>query len=137
MDNLEKVIRLIISKNEPLPTIKVLTKIAIPTTGKVFIHCIYVINNISAFSLTIQSDNIKQRVGDEWGEELSKKIEKSLGVEVGYFKNTVISEKQYKEKIETLNEKGFYWIISTSCEKGLVPTNNTGRLGFKYFFIVS
>jgi hypothetical protein len=78
MDNLEKVIRLIISKNEPLPTIKVLTKIAIPTTGKVFIQCVYVINNISALSLTIQSDYIKQRVGDEWGEELSKKIEKSL-----------------------------------------------------------
>jgi ABC-type uncharacterized transport system ATPase subunit len=108
MDNLEKVIRLIISKNEPSPTIKVLTKIAIPTQGKVFIHCIYVINNISAFSLTIQSDNIKQRVGDEWGEELSKKIEKSLGVEEGYFKNTVVSEKQYKEKIRDLNEKGFH-----------------------------
>lgn len=108
MNNLEKVIRLIISKNEPLPTIKVLTKIVIPKAGKVFIHCVYVINNISAFSLSIQSDNIKQRVGDEWGEELSKKIEKSLGVEVGYFKNTVVSEKQYKEKIKTLNENGFH-----------------------------
>lgn len=136
MNNLEKVIRLIISKNEPLPTIKVLTKIAIPTSGKVFIHCVYVINNISAFSLSIQSDNIKQTVGDEWGEDLSKKIERSLGVEVGYFKNTVVSEKQYKEKIKTLNENGFYWIISISWDKGLVPTNNNGKLGFKYFLIV-
>lgn len=108
MDNLEKIIRHIISKNEPSPTIKVLTKIAIPTTGKVFIHCIYVINNISAFNLSIQSDNIKQRVGDEWGEDLTKKIEKSLGVEVGYFKNTVVSEKHYKEKLKTLNENGFH-----------------------------
>ena len=108
MDNLEKVIRLIISKNEPIPIIKVLTKIAIPKSGKVFIHCVYVINNISAFSLSIQSENIKQRVADEWGEDLSKKIERSLGVEIGYFKNTVISEKQYKEKMEELTNQGFY-----------------------------
>jgi len=108
MDNLEKIIRHIISKNEPPPTIKVLTNIAIPKAGVVFIHCVYVINNISAFSLTIQTDNIKQRVADEWGDEISKKIERSLGVNIGYFQNTVISEKQYKEKMKDLSNKGFH-----------------------------
>lgn len=108
MNNLEKLIRVIISKNEPTPSIKVLTKMVIPTPGKVFIHCIYVINNLSAFSIVIHSENQKQKIGDEWGDDISKKIERTLGVEVGYFKNTVISEKQYKEKMKELTNQGFY-----------------------------
>ena len=108
MDNLEKLIRLIISKNEPTPSIKVLSLIAIPKPGVVFINCVYVINNISAFSLILLSDDMKQRVGNEWGELISKKIERTLGVEIGYFNNTVISEKQYKENIKKLTEKGYH-----------------------------
>ena len=41
-------------------------------------------------------------------EEISKKIEKTLGVEVVYSHNTLISEKQYKEKKIRITKEGFH-----------------------------
>ena len=108
MEQLEKLVRLIIQRNEPSSTIMVLVKVVIPKPGKVFLNCVYVINNISAFSLSIQSETIKQKVADEWGQEISKKVERTLGIEVGYIHNLIISEKQYKDKRTELSNKGFY-----------------------------
>ena len=108
MNNLEKLIRLIISKNEPTLTMKVLTNITTSTSGVVFIHCVYVIKNVTAFTLMVHSEDIKQSISDEWGETLKRKIEKSVGEKIKYFGNTIISEKQYKEKKNLLTNMGYY-----------------------------
>jgi hypothetical protein len=108
MEQLEKLVRLVIQKNIPTSSSMVLSKVVIPRAGKVFLNCIYVINNMDAFSLSIQFDSTKQRLADEWGSELAKKVEKTLGVEIGYIHNTIISERQYKEKKFEILEKGFH-----------------------------
>lgn len=108
MGQLEKLVRLVIQKNEPPSTSMVLVKVVIPKAGKVFLNCIYVVNNISSVSLTIQPESVKQRVADDWGDEISKKVEKTLGVEVPFIHNIIISERQYKENKMEISRKGFY-----------------------------
>jgi hypothetical protein len=107
MSNIHTLIRKLIGKVEPKETIKVLSKIETPKSDKVFIHCVYVINNISSFSITLQSDYTKKRLADLWGDRISKLIELSLGVEVVYIHNTIISERQYRDMKVKLYEKGF------------------------------
>ena len=108
MGQLEELVRLVIQRNEPEQTVKVLSKVVTPKGGKVFLNLIFVINNITSFSISIQPDSVKQKLADEWGAEISKKIEKTLGVEVVYSHNTLISEKQYKEKKIRITKEGFY-----------------------------
>jgi len=108
MGQLEELVRLVIQRNEPEQTVKVLSKVVTPKGGKVFLNLIFVINNITSFSISIQPDSVKQSLADDWGAEISKKIEKTLGVEVVYSHNTLISEKQYKEKKIRITKEGFH-----------------------------
>jgi len=107
MTDVHKLIRKLIKRVEPEETIKVLSKIDIPKSNKVFIHCVYVINNISSFNITLQSNYVKDKLASLWGDRISKIVELSLGVEVVYIQNTIISEKQYRDMKVKLDEKGF------------------------------